>query len=61
MAARCQPQCCPMVHDTLTRTTQGYSFYIIILYILAGALALSIILCVWVGWCFKNDRFPYVW
>lgn len=40
---------------------QGYHFYITILYILASALALSIVLCIWVGWCFKNDRFPYVW
>lgn len=40
---------------------QGYSFYITILYLLVTALAGSILLCVWVGWCFKNDRFPYIW
>ncbi len=31
------------------------------LYILAAALSISIGLCIWVGWCFKNDRFPYIW
>ena len=40
---------------------QGYTFYIAILFILTAALVLSVILCVWVGWCFKNDRFPYIW
>lgn len=40
---------------------KGYGFYTNVLYLLAGALGLSMLLCVWVGWCFKNDRFPYVW
>ncbi len=40
---------------------QGYEFYITVLYILTAAIFLSMVLCVWVGWCFKNDRFTAVW
>ena len=41
--------------------TQGYGFYVSVLYVLAAAILLSLLLCIWVGWCFKNDRFPAVW
>lgn len=41
--------------------SKGYNFYIAILYIVASVLLLSLGLCVWVGWCFKNQRFPFVW
>ena len=40
---------------------QGYEFYIAILYIVASVLVVSLGLCVWVGWCFKNQRFTVVW
>ncbi|KAG2493479.1 hypothetical protein HYH03_008295 [Edaphochlamys debaryana] len=49
------------VHFSNPIISKGYNFFVAILYTLAGALAVSIALCVWVGWCFKNDRFPYVW
>ena len=42
-------------------TVQGYGFYITILYIVASVLIVSLGLCVWVGWCFKNQRFTVVW
>ncbi|KAG2450719.1 hypothetical protein HYH02_004557 [Chlamydomonas schloesseri] len=49
------------VHFSNPIIAKGYNFFVAILYVLAAALAISIMLCVWVGWCFKNDRFPYVW
>lgn len=24
-------------------------------------MVLSLLLCIWVGWCFKNQRFPLIW
>ena len=48
-------------HCWLARHTQGYDFYIAILYIVASVLIVSLGLCVWVGWCFKNQRFTVVW
>ncbi|GFR48517.1 hypothetical protein Agub_g10412 [Astrephomene gubernaculifera] len=49
------------VHFSNPIIAKGYHFFVSILYSLASALAVSIVLCIWVGWCFKNDRFPYVW
>ncbi|GLC33063.1 hypothetical protein PLESTB_000374500 [Pleodorina starrii] len=49
------------VHFSNPIVAKGYHFFVSILYSLAAALAVSVVLCVWVGWCFKNDRFPYVW
>ena len=30
-------------------------------YVLVAVLFISAGLCVWVGWCFKNDSFPFLW
>lgn len=40
---------------------QGYTFYLAIFYILVAVLFLSVAICVWVGWCFMNDNFPFLW
>jgi hypothetical protein len=40
---------------------QGYTFYLVVFYILVGVLFTSIGICVWVGWCFSNDNFPALW
>lgn len=29
--------------------------------VLTGMLYLSVGICVWVAWCFKNDNFPFLW
>eukprot|EP00882_Tetradesmus_deserticola_P006573 GHRQ01006917.1.p1 GENE.GHRQ01006917.1~~GHRQ01006917.1.p1 ORF type:complete len:1485 (+),score=562.58 GHRQ01006917.1:723-5177(+) len=39
----------------------GYKFYLVIFYILAAILFISVAICVWVGWCFMNDNFPFLW
>lgn len=36
-------------------------FYLIIFYILVALLFVSVVICVWVGWCFMNDNFPFLW
>jgi hypothetical protein len=40
---------------------KGLAFYEVIFYILCGMLYLSVGICVWVAWCFKNDSFPFLW
>jgi hypothetical protein len=40
---------------------QGYHFMIIVMYIIIAVLGIGFALCIWVGWCFKNDRFPLLW
>jgi hypothetical protein len=40
---------------------KGYDFYIGVQLTIAALLLLSILLCIWVGYCFKNDHFPYLW
>jgi hypothetical protein len=40
---------------------QGREFYLVILYLLSGFLVVSVGMCVWVAWCFKNDHFPFLW
>jgi hypothetical protein len=40
---------------------QGYMFYLVIFYILAAILFISVAICIWVGWCFMNDNFPFLW
>ena len=40
---------------------QGYMFYLVIFYILVAILFISVAICIWVGWCFMNDSFPYLW
>jgi hypothetical protein len=42
-------------------TPQGYMFYLVIFYILAAILFISVAICIWVGWCFMNDNFPFLW
>jgi hypothetical protein len=36
-------------------------FYLVIFYILAAILFISVAICIWVGWCFMNDNFPFLW
>jgi hypothetical protein len=45
----------------LPQTLQGYRFYLIVFYVLVATLFTSTGICVWVGWCFKNDSFPFLW
>lgn len=40
---------------------QGYQFYLVIFYILVAVLFVSVTICIWVGWCFMNDSFPFLW
>jgi hypothetical protein len=40
---------------------QGYTFYLAIFYILVAILFISVAICIWVGWCFMNDNFPFLW
>lgn len=44
-----------------TALLQGYTFYLVVFYILVVILFLSAAVCIWVGWCFKNDSFPFLW
>lgn len=44
-----------------TRALQGYTFYLIIFYMLVAVLYASVVICIWVGWCFMNDNFPFLW
>ncbi|KXZ42488.1 hypothetical protein GPECTOR_142g709 [Gonium pectorale] len=39
----------------------GYNFFIGLLYVMIGGLALTVGLSLWVAWCFKSRSFPYVW
>ncbi|PNH09880.1 hypothetical protein TSOC_003476 [Tetrabaena socialis] len=39
----------------------GYSAYLAVLYAMVAALAINLSLCVWVAWCFKEQKFPVVW
>lgn len=39
----------------------GYTAYLIVFYLLSGMLFVSVALCFWVAWCFKNDTFPFLW
>lgn len=40
---------------------QGYGAYVALLYGMVTLLAVNIGLCVWVAWCFKEQKFPVVW
>lgn len=40
---------------------QGYEFYLVIFYIMVAILFISVAICIWVGWCFMNDSFPFLW
>jgi hypothetical protein len=40
---------------------QSYTFYLGFFYLLAGLLIGSVAICIWVGWCFTNDSFPFLW
>jgi len=33
----------------------------VIFYILVAILFISVFICIWVGWCFMNDSFPFLW
>lgn len=46
-------------HKPIAR--QGYTFHLAIFYCLSGMLYLSVGVCFWVAWCFKNDNFPFLW
>lgn len=50
---------CPV--GPLYGVLQGYQLYLVIFYILVATLFISVAICIWVGWCFKNDNFPYLW
>ncbi|GIM07919.1 hypothetical protein Vretimale_11958 [Volvox reticuliferus] len=39
----------------------GYTWYVAVLYSMAGLLAVNLVLCVWVAWSFKEQKFDYVW
>ncbi|PNG99633.1 hypothetical protein TSOC_014584, partial [Tetrabaena socialis] len=39
----------------------GYGAYLAVLYAMVAALGLNVVLCVWVAWCFKEQKFPVVW
>ncbi|KXZ42914.1 hypothetical protein GPECTOR_111g247 [Gonium pectorale] len=39
----------------------GYGAYVALLYGMVAVLAANIGLCVWVAWCFKEQKFPVVW
>ncbi|PNH12150.1 Tiny macrocysts protein B [Tetrabaena socialis] len=39
----------------------GYGAYLALLYSMVALLAINIGLCVWVAWCFKEQKFPAVW
>ncbi|KAK9830511.1 hypothetical protein WJX72_012148 [[Myrmecia] bisecta] len=41
--------------------TRGFTLYVAVFGILSGILVGSVALCVFVGYCFKAHRFPYVW
>ncbi|KAJ9516689.1 hypothetical protein QJQ45_015158, partial [Haematococcus lacustris] len=40
---------------------RGYLFFIVALYIMAGALLFNVVLCVWVGYSFQAKSFNHVW
>ncbi|PNH03924.1 hypothetical protein TSOC_009961, partial [Tetrabaena socialis] len=40
---------------------RGYGAYLAVLYSTVAALGLNLALCVWVAWCFKEQKFPAVW
>ncbi|PNH05151.1 hypothetical protein TSOC_008612 [Tetrabaena socialis] len=39
----------------------GYSAYLALLYSMLALLGVNVGLCVWVAWCFKEQKFPVVW
>ncbi|KXZ50396.1 hypothetical protein GPECTOR_16g569 [Gonium pectorale] len=39
----------------------GYGTYLGVLYGMVSMLAVNLGLCVWVAWCFKEQKFPVVW
>lgn len=42
-------------------SARGFSFFLACLYTFVALLALTVGLCVWVAWSFKNKRFDHVW
>ncbi|KAG2423146.1 hypothetical protein HXX76_015531 [Chlamydomonas incerta] len=42
-------------------THLGYGGYLALLYMAVALLVVNIGLCVWVAWCFKEQKFPVVW
>ncbi|KXZ55417.1 hypothetical protein GPECTOR_3g69 [Gonium pectorale] len=39
----------------------GYGAYLAVLYGMVALLAVNVGMCVWVAWCFKEQKFPVVW
>ncbi|GLC74510.1 hypothetical protein PLESTF_001521700 [Pleodorina starrii] len=39
----------------------GFHWYMAALFSFAGLLAVNLVLCVWVAWSFKEQKFDYVW
>ncbi|KXZ45665.1 hypothetical protein GPECTOR_52g63 [Gonium pectorale] len=39
----------------------GYGAYLAVLYSMVALLAVNVAMCVWVAWCFKEQKFPVVW
>jgi hypothetical protein len=48
-------------HPPHSSLLQGYRFYLIVFYVLVATLFVSTGICIWVGWCFMNDSFPFLW
>lgn len=58
---RCSTHCVFCLRDANNWHMQGYTFYLAIFYILVAILFISVAICIWVGWCFMNDNFPFLW
>ncbi|GIL50719.1 hypothetical protein Vafri_6875, partial [Volvox africanus] len=39
----------------------SYGWYLVLLYVMVGLLGLHVGLCLWVAWCFKEQKFGVVW
>ncbi|KXZ45667.1 hypothetical protein GPECTOR_52g65 [Gonium pectorale] len=39
----------------------GYGAYLALLYAMVVLLAVNVAMCVWVAWCFKEQKFPVIW
>lgn len=40
---------------------QGYGAYLAVLYAMVALLMGNVGLCIWVAWCFKEQKFPVIW
>ena len=51
----------PPKKNTQQKKPKGYTFYLSVFYTLVALLLVSTAICVWVGWCFSHDSFPFLW